>query len=61
LADDSEQGEGVIFASGWGSQFVYALPASSTTVVVTGGNEFNGKTRDHRKLLVEQLIPAVRS
>jgi CubicO group peptidase (beta-lactamase class C family) len=61
LTGDGGNGEAVIFASGWGSQFVYALPTSRTAVVITGGNEFNGRTRDHRKLLVERLLPALRS
>jgi CubicO group peptidase (beta-lactamase class C family) len=55
-ADDA----GLIFASGWGSQLLYVVPSMDVVVVLTGGNQFNGKTSAPWPLLVEHLFPAVR-
>jgi CubicO group peptidase (beta-lactamase class C family) len=56
-----DEGDGpVIFASGWGSQFVYVIPSMSVVVALTGGNQFNGKTSAPWPVLVEHLFPAIR-
>ena len=52
-------GDPVIFSSGWGSQLVYVAPSLNAIIVVTGGNQFNGKTSAHRTVIVERLLSAL--
>ena len=49
----------VIFASGWGSQFIAVIPATKMVIVCTGGNDSNGKNFAPFKLFTEYLIPAI--
>ncbi len=48
----------VIFASGWGSQFIFVVPDLETVVVITGGNDFNYKTFLPARVLQASLLPA---
>jgi CubicO group peptidase (beta-lactamase class C family) len=58
LPDHRGGSDPVIFASGWGSQLVYVVPSLNAIIVITGGNQFNGKTSAHERVLVERLLPA---
>jgi CubicO group peptidase (beta-lactamase class C family) len=51
----------VIFANGWGSQFIALIPSLDLVVVTTGGNEYNGKHMAFAELLAGTLLPGVRS
>ncbi len=51
----------VVFANGWGSQFICVFPELELVVVVTGGNQDNGKhMAPARTVLAAHLLPAVR-
>ncbi len=45
-------------ANGWGSQFIFVVPALDLVVVTTGGNDYNGK---HMAVLplVAELVRSV--
>jgi CubicO group peptidase (beta-lactamase class C family) len=60
LAHDGGSNDLAIFASGWGSQLVYVVPSLKAIIVVTGGNQFNGKTSAHETVIIERLLPALR-
>lgn len=49
----------VIFANGWGSQFIAVFPTLDLVVVTTGGNEFNGKHLAVADLLGRAFLPGV--
>jgi CubicO group peptidase (beta-lactamase class C family) len=49
----------VIFANGWGSQFIAIFPSLDLVVVTTGGNEYNGKHLAVAELLERHLLPGV--
>lgn len=49
----------VIFANGWGSQFIVLIPSLQVVVVTTGGNEYNGMHMAFADLLTETLLPGV--
>lgn len=49
----------VVFANGWGSQFISVFPTLDLVVVTTGGNEYNGKHMNVAELLRRHLIAAV--
>ncbi|MFC1660377.1 serine hydrolase domain-containing protein [Gemmatimonadota bacterium] len=51
----------VVFANGWGSQFILVFPAQDLVVVTTGGNQENGKHLAIGEVLVEHLLPGVGS
>jgi CubicO group peptidase (beta-lactamase class C family) len=51
----------VVFANGWGSQFILVFPARDLVVVTTGGNQENGKHLAVGEVLVEHLLPGVSS
>jgi CubicO group peptidase (beta-lactamase class C family) len=57
--DERGGSDPVIFASGWGSQLVYVAPLLEAVVVITGGNQFNGKTSVPERVLIERLLPAL--
>lgn len=48
----------VIFANGWGSQFMFIFPEQQMVVVTTGGNQHNGKHFEIINLLEDYLLPA---
>jgi CubicO group peptidase (beta-lactamase class C family) len=50
----------LIFAWGWGGQGLFVVPAHRAVIVVTGGNQFNGESRDRGTDLVERILAAVR-
>ena len=49
----------VVFANGWGSQFIAVFPTLDLVVVTTGGNEYNGKHLAVAQLLERRLLPGV--
>ncbi len=49
----------VIVAAGWGSQFIYVVPALDTVIVITGGNHFNNKAGAIGDVLIRKLVPGV--
>ena len=51
----------VLFANGWGSQFIYVIPALDLVVVTTGGNQENGKHLAIGEVLVRHLLPGLSS
>ena len=49
----------VVFANGWGSQFVLLFPELDLVVVTTGGNQENGKHLAIGEVLIRELLPGV--
>ena len=49
----------VVFANGWGSQFIILFPELDLVVVTTGGNQENGKHLAIGEILLRELIPGV--
>jgi CubicO group peptidase (beta-lactamase class C family) len=49
----------VVFANGWGSQFIAVFPTLDLVLVTTGGNEYNGKHLAVAELVGRDLLPAV--
>ena len=49
----------VVFANGWGSQFIAVFPTLDLVMVTTGGNDYNGKHLAVAQLLGRYLLPAV--
>ncbi len=47
----------MIFANGWGSQFIVIFPELDMVVVTTGGNEDNGKHFAIGMMLSQHLLP----
>ncbi len=51
----------VVFANGWGSQFIFLLPELDLIVVTTGGNQENGKHLAVGQVILQHLLPGVKS
>jgi CubicO group peptidase (beta-lactamase class C family) len=49
-----------IFASGWGSQFIFIVPQFNLVVVTTGGNEDNSMHFAPLKMFPDYILPALR-
>jgi CubicO group peptidase (beta-lactamase class C family) len=49
----------VVFANGWGSQFILLIPELELVVVTTGGNQENGKHFAIGEVLVRDLLPGL--
>jgi len=49
----------VVFANGWGSQFILLFPELDLVVVTTGGNQENGKHLAIGEVLIRELLPGV--
>jgi CubicO group peptidase (beta-lactamase class C family) len=49
----------VVFANGWGSQFILIFPDLDMVVVTTGGNMENGRHLALGNVLVRDLLPGV--
>jgi CubicO group peptidase (beta-lactamase class C family) len=50
----------VVFANGWGSQFILLFPELDLMVVTTGGNQENGLHMAIGEVLMQELLPGVR-
>ena len=51
----------VVFANGWGSQFILLFPGLELVVVTTGGNQENGKHLAVGEVLIRDLLPGITS
>jgi CubicO group peptidase (beta-lactamase class C family) len=51
----------VVFANGWGSQFIFLFPELDLMVVTTGGNQENGKHLAVGQVILQHLLPGVES
>lgn len=49
-----------VYASGWGSQFIFAVPEYDLVVVTTGGNHDNGMNFAPAKMFPEYILPALK-
>jgi len=49
-----------VFASGWGSQFIFIIPEYNLVVVTTGGNEDNSMNFAPLNMLPGYILPAVK-
>jgi len=49
-----------IYASGWGSQFIFVVPEYDLVVVTTGGNHDNGMNFAPAKMFPEYILPALK-
>lgn len=49
-----------IFASGWGSQFIFILPEYNLVVVTTGGNDDNDMNFAPARLFPDYILPAMK-
>lgn len=49
----------VVWANGWGSQFILVFPTLDLVVVTTGGNQDNGKHMAIGRVLYRTLIPSL--
>lgn len=48
-----------VFASGWGSQFIFVVPEYSLVVVTTGGNDDNSMNFAPMKMFPDYILPAI--
>jgi CubicO group peptidase (beta-lactamase class C family) len=49
----------VTVANGWGSQFIFIVPALDLVLVTTGGNDYNGKHIAVKRLLATLIRSGV--
>jgi CubicO group peptidase (beta-lactamase class C family) len=49
-----------VFASGWGSQFIFVVPEYNLVVVATGGNEDNSMHFAPLKMFPDYILPAMK-